>query len=229
MSMPKILVIDDDKDLFPLYEKIINPLVKTNFLDNLEDGIKAIKTNTFDLILLDLYFLNDNSIDWLENDDEINPDNIILVTSNSNLDLEIKSHRLGLRDYLKKPFNINLSRAIIDKHLQKVLNQISDQKQFGPFIIDYLKHEVFIKSESELKDISLTNKEYALFKLLITNHDKVITRERIFDELYHEDKELNSRSVDMYISSLRKKMGLHADLLKTKRSLGYIIQLKNSL
>jgi len=225
MKNHKILVIDDDKDLAKVYRHIVNQIFEIDFEYSLESGLAKIKDNQYALILLDLCFEDQKSLDWLEYDyfdDRILLNKIILCTAQGSLDDKIKTHKLGVRDYIQKPFNLTLASTIIDKHLYQLINSKKNIIQVGPFRMDLLKQEFFIDKGDNVIQLKLTSKEYKIVQLLLSNEGRIVSRDTIISKVYHEEKDLKTRVIDMHVSSLRKKTKELSDCILTKRSVGYL-------
>merc|ERR1711991_949543 len=104
---------------------------------------------------------------------------IILVTASTIIDDEIQCHQFGLRDFIRKPFNIKLSRVIIEKHLLAILDANYTLEIHGPFSVNLEKREMSL--EDEVLDLSFG--QFTIFYTLLKSHGKVIEREELLDKL----------------------------------------------
>lgn len=218
----KVLVIDDDVEIHSLIKKFINPLVTVDCLTGLPSSPKTLLQ--YDLIVLDLWLeQNKNSMEFLSETKDDHPellDHIILLTGSGTVDIEIQTHKLGIRDYIKKPFDPRVFSAIIDKHLTN-LKKGSIELRYGPFHLDLANYEVFLEGESS--KLELTQTEFKILRVVVESKGRIVTRERLMTEVWDMNEDTQTRTVDMHISTLRKKLGKAGENFKTKRGYGYYI------
>jgi len=228
METPKILLIDDDVDVKNTVAKALNPLVSLDYAQTLAAASNLTRVNNYTLVLLDIFLGDENGIDLLElrqHTGFLDPAHTIIITSDKDLENEIKGHDLGVRDFLRKPFNCKLLRSILDKHLMQVLKTPKKSICEGPFFLDLIKHEGYIDQDGHKNFLDLTQKEFQILKFFIERKGQVFSRDVIFDRLWDEESNSLSRTVDMHISSLRKKIIPFSDAIKNKRSIGYFFEL----
>ena len=213
--MIKILVVED--------EKAISDLIVFNLKRNgyqctaLYDGKSAadlLEDNTFDLILLDIMLPEINGYELME---YIRPMGIpvIFITAKASLDDRIKGLTSGAEDYLVKPFEIAELLARIHIVLRRY-NKTENQLTFKDIEVD-VENRLLTKAGNEVK---LTPKEFDLFVLLLRNINMTLFKERIFESIWETEWQPESRTVDLHIQRLRKKLGLK-DELKTIYNTGY--------
>jgi DNA-binding response OmpR family regulator len=112
-------------------------------------------------------------------------------------------------------------RAIVRKHL-KLLKEDSPQEiSRGPFHILPQNHQAFMIINGAKEELQLTGKEFKLLLKLITNPDKTFSREDLFAQVWENDSDSTFRTIDMHVSSLRKKLKDHGALIKTVHQIGY--------
>jgi DNA-binding response OmpR family regulator len=213
--MIKILVVED--------EKAISDLIVFNLKRNgyqctaLYDGKSAadlLEDNTFDLILLDIMLPEINGYELME---YIRPMGIpvIFITAKASLDDRIKGLTSGAEDYLVKPFEIAELLARIHIVLRRY-NKTENQLIFKDIDVD-VENRLLTKAGNEVK---LTPKEFDLFVLLLRNINMTLFKDRIFESIWETEWQPESRTVDLHIQRLRKKLGLK-DELKTVYNTGY--------
>ena len=218
-----ILVVEDEKDL---QEYLKQYLSDNNFLvRTASDGIEALnilKKTQLDLVLLDLGLPNMSGESVCREIKSKYPDLrvIILSARNDTLDI-VKGLNLGADDYITKPFQLDELLARINARLR--LNKESDSvKRVGNLELNQEKYEV--KRGGKL--IQLTPREYKLLEFLVSHKDKVVTREMILNNIWYTSPDIETRSVDVYIGYLRKKIdsGHSHKLIHSVRGFGYIIK-----
>jgi two-component system alkaline phosphatase synthesis response regulator PhoP len=219
--MPKIYFIEDDHSIAYIIEKTLsNAKYEYTWFQNGKDFFEAVQKSLPDLILLDLMLPNEQGLDHLKRlrsskDTEDIPV-IILSALSSELD-KVTGLDLGADDYLTKPFGVLELLSRIQNKLRKT--KIKKRLEIGNIQMDLQTREVFV----DVQLITLTYKEFELLKLLLENPDEVLHRDRIFQVVWGSDLVLESRTIDMHVKSIRKKLSdLNASIeIITVRAVGY--------
>ena len=221
----KIFIVEDDANI---RELTIYALKSAEFdVAGFEDGsglYQALENETCNLVILDVMLPNEDGLQILEKLKSKPATNyipvIMLTAKGSELD-RVKGLDLGADDYITKPF----SPLELLSRIKAVLRRTSGVKtevlrlSFGNILLDIAKHAVFI-GETE---IHLTTKEFALLQFLLENKGMVFSRDKIMDAVWGFDYAGESRTVDMHIKTLRQKLGIGDDIIKTIRGVGYKI------
>lgn len=199
--MISILIVEDDK--------VISELIRINLEDAgyectcVYDGILAadiLETQRFDLALFDIMLPGADGYELLE---YVKPLEIpvIFLTAKGEVADKVKGLRLGAEDYLTKPFEIMELLARVETVLRRY-HKNESILQFEDVIVDTLSHSV----QKAGKKISLTAKEYELLLLFMRNKNIALFRDRIYESVWKEEYMGNSRTVDLHVQRLRKKM-----------------------
>ena len=217
--MLKILIVEDEK---PISDLIVMNLTRAGYnCTALYDGESAadmLETNNFDLILLDIMLPKINGYELME---YIRPMNIpvIFITAKASLDDRIKGLTSGAEDYLVKPFEIVALLARINIVLRRY-NKTESVLTFKDITVDTDNH-IVKKGDTA---ISLTPKEFELLVVFIRNKNITLFRDRLYElvwpELIYSDELSETRTLDLHIQRLRKKLALKNDL-KTIYNAGY--------
>lgn len=217
--MLKILIVEDEK---PISDLIVMNLTRAGYnCTALYDGESAadmLETNNFDLILLDIMLPKINGYELME---YIRPMNIpvIFITAKASLDDRIKGLTSGAEDYLVKPFEIVELLARINIVLRRY-NKTESILTFKDITVDTENH-IVKKGDTA---ISLTPKEFELLVVFIRNKNITLFRDRLYElvwpELIYSDELSETRTLDLHIQRLRKKLDLKNDL-KTIYNAGY--------
>lgn len=218
--MKVIYSLEDDLDI----QKIINvSLTKVGYLvksfTTIKEFLDAFYTCEPDMCLLDIMLEDGNGIDVLKKI-RSNPiyDKIqIIIISAKRMTLDkIEGLDNGADDYIEKPFDILelISRVNARFRLQKNEIIYKDIK---------LNENTHIAYRAD-QELDLTNMEFNILKYLLKNEGTVVSRENISKVLYQTDNTIESRTIDMHIASLRKKLkDKDSSIIKTVYGLGYII------
>ena len=128
---------------------------------------------------------------------------------------------IGADDYIRKPFSIIEFITRVKAVLRRTVEQ-SENKflTIGDVFLDDERHMAYSQNEA----VELTYKEYELLKLLMRNAGIVMTREMIMQRVWDTEFEGESRTVDMHIKTLRKKLGENGAHIKTVRNVGYVME-----
>ncbi len=229
MMKSKILVIDDEIHIVELlkFNLETNNYEVDYAYDGIDGYIKAKETKP-DLILLDWMLPNISGIDILtkiRSDKNLKHIPVIMLTAKNMESDKVKGLEIGADDYITKPFSIKELLARISSVLRRY--NISGQNEeiilsIGNLKLDLQKHEVYKGSEK----IELTLKEFELLKLLIENKGKVLSRNYLLDKIWGYEYYGETRTVDVHIRYLRKKIEGNTSsekYIQTIRGVGYKI------
>lgn len=214
----KILVVEDEKnisDLLQLY------LEKEGYETQCAaDGVKAIETfRAFqpDLVLLDIMLPGADGYEVL---DYIKPMEIpvIFLTAKGSTDDKVKGLKLGADDYLTKPFEIVELLARVESILRRA-GKTQTEITVGDIVIDTRSRSVRRGS----REIPLTMKEYELLLLFARNKNIALFRETLYEHVWGSDYMGDSRTVDLHVQRLRKKLHWE-DKIKAIYKVGYRLE-----
>ena len=204
MTKYKILYAEDDETLaFLTKDNLENHYDVTHCTDG-ESCLEAFKKDTFDICIFDIMMPKMDGFDLAEKVRKINSDvPIIFLSAKTLKEDRIKGLRLGADDYLVKPFSIEellLKIEIFLKRSQKSSLSENVIYNVGKYQFDSKNYLVFTDTEK----ISLTQREAELLKLFLDNKNVVMKREEILKSLWGNDDYFMGRSLDVFISRLRK-------------------------
>ena len=213
--MIRILIVEDEK---PIAELIRMSLRKAGYICTCAaDGAAAadlLESNAYDLILLDVML---PKIDGFELMEYIRPTGtpVIFITAKNAVSDRVKGLRMGAEDYIVKPFEVVELLARVDVVLRRY-NKTDAVIEIGGLRIDTRAMQVWRGDEI----IPLTKKEYDLLLLFARNPGIALYRETIYERVWHEDFPYGSKTVDLHIQRLRKKVGWE-DRLVAVNKVGY--------
>lgn len=217
--MIKILIVED--------EESISDLIKMNLVDEgykctcVYDGQEAaniIEEENFDLILLDIMLPKIDGYELIEYINEYKIP-VIFLTAKNDVKCKVKGLRLGAEDYITKPFEIMELLARIER-VMKRYNNTKEIIEILDINIDTLSRTVKNKN----KNINLTAKEYELLLLFVKNRNIALYREQIYTKVWNKEYMGDSRTVDLHVQRLRKKLKLEENI-KSVYKVGYRLEI----
>ncbi|RKD26550.1 two-component system, OmpR family, alkaline phosphatase synthesis response regulator PhoP [Caminicella sporogenes DSM 14501] len=220
----RILVVDDEHHILELiqFNLEVNGFDVLT-CDNGEDAVKISKEEEIDLIILDLMLPGINGIEVCKMIREKYHSDvpIIMLTAKGEERDKIQGLEIGADDYITKPFSIGELIA----RIKAVLRRTEDKSKINDkvikvknIVIDTEKHEV--QRDNEI--LELTLKEFELLKMLALNRGKVLSRDVILDKIWGYEYYGDTRTVDVHIRHLRKKIGdTSGEFIETVRGVGY--------
>ena len=222
--MPKILIIEDDEKLREelkifLIKNGYNAITLTTFDNTIQD---ILQTNP-DLILLDINLPNTDGEYICKEIRKQSNMPIIIVTSRDNELDELLSINNGADHYITKPFNIHILLAKIGSLLRRTnMQEVNDKIDAKDFILNTSNNTI----EKDGKIIELTKNEYKIFKYLVQNRGKIVSREDIMECLWESESFIDDNTLTVNITRLRNKLEELElkELLETKRGRGYIFK-----
>ena len=218
-GMNRILVVEDEKSINDLIE--MNLTEAGYICECAYDGLQAadiLERESFDLVLLDIMLPEVNGYELL---DFIKPMGIpvIFITAKGSMEDKVRGLRLGADDYLVKPFEIVELLARVEAVLRRA-GKAQYELEIDGLTIDTRSHTVSRGS----KPIQLTAKEFELLLLFIQNRNIALFRETIYERIWGGEYMGDSRTVDLHVQRLRKKLHWE-DKIKTIYKVGYRLEI----
>lgn len=226
MAEGKILVVDDEEHIVEL---ISYNLTSSGYdvitANNGLDALKLAKKERPNLILLDLMIPGLDGFDVcksIRNDSEIMDTSIIMLTAKGEELDKILGLELGADDYITKPFSVRELLARIKAILRRSKPVEKNYEVFkaSGICINFNRREVIVGDNK----IDLTLKEFELLEILIKNRGKILTREVLLDKIWGYEYVGETRTVDVHIRYLRKKIEVDdksPKFIETIRGVGY--------
>lgn len=220
----RILIVEDEQDLgAAVQERISLEGHAVDWFMTLEDARAALATVDYDFMLLDMGLPDGHGRDLLREIRGSSRDLAVLITTaEDQVSDRITGLSAGADDYIVKPYDLNELVARISAVARRY---VTPRKQvilhLGELTIDRENHFV---SRNQQK-LDLTAREWAIMELLSRNPGRIYSRQQIDTALYALDHEVDSNTVEVFISRLRKKIGNMA--IQTIRGRGYFLNDKN--
>jgi len=178
----------------------------------------ALEANRYDAMILDLNIPQGDGLTVLQNlrtSGSTLP--VLILTARDTIADRVKGLDSGADDYMTKPFDLAELDARLRALIRRSKGRAAPELRHGDLVINPASLTVTRNNEI----IPLSRREFALLHILLENMNKVLSRERLEESLYAWKDEVESNAVEVHIHRLRKKLG--ADLIRTIRGVGYII------
>jgi two-component system alkaline phosphatase synthesis response regulator PhoP len=221
----KILIVEDEKDIIKMLEyNLKKEGFKVIDARDGEDALDLALREYPDLILLDLMLPGIDGLEvckTLKKESKTSSIPIIMLTAKSQESDKIVGLELGADDYITKPFSprelIARIKAVLRRATEK--EKLPEVFQSGDLRIDFSKISVSVKD----KPVELTAKEFELLKTLLKAKGRVLSRDYLLDSIWGYDHamEIQTRTVDVHVRTLRKKLKSESKHIITVKNYGY--------
>ncbi len=217
----KLLIVEDEKAIANLIHLNLSACGYrcTTVMDGLE-AADLIESEQFDLILLDIMLPGADGYELME---QIRPTGtpVIFITAMGSVNDRVRGLRAGADDYLVKPFEIVELIARVESVLRRA-GKTDERYEIEDVVIDP-------KSMLVLKNgipVTLTHKEFDLLLLFVRNRNIALFRDTIYERVWESDYMGDSRTVDLHVQRLRRKLGWEKKLI-TIYKVGYRLEVPN--
>lgn len=223
----KILIIEDNLRVSSLMKRGLESQGYEIYIsEDAEDALVIVERIDFDLIITDIMLPQMNGIELSKLIKQKHPDlPIIMLTALGTIDEKIEGFDAGADDYMVKPFEIRELYARIKAILLR--KPIAHSKKEESNILEYQNLTINKNTNRVFRngiEIDLTPKEFKLLSFLMSNTERVLTREEIAENVWGNHFDTGTNYIDVYIAYLRKKIDKNFDekLIHTKPGVGFI-------
>jgi len=215
----RLLLIEDDA---MIGESVRKGLRQDGFtVDWVRDGRAgelALEDRVHDLVLLDLGLPARDGLDVLKSlRRKGNPVPVLVVTARDAVPDRVAGLNAGADDYLIKPFDLEELSARIYALLRRKSGRVESVVRHGALTLDPAAHEARLDGEA----LNLSAREFALLAALLEHPGVVLSVPQLEEKIYGWDDEVGSNTIEVYIHSLRKKLG--AEFIRNVRGVGYMV------
>lgn len=219
MDKLKILVVDDEIRMRKLVKDFLS--AKGFEVIEAEDGEQAVdifcSNKDIALILLDVMMPKMNGWEVLKTIRKISKVPIIMLTARGEEQDELQGFKLGVDEYITKPFSPKILTARVDAILRRTHRTEDDIQKCGDIEINRGAHTV----KAGGQEISLSFKEFELLDYFMQNKNLALSRENILNNVWDYDYFGDARTIDTHVKKLRAKLGPAGDQIKTIWGMGY--------
>lgn len=213
----KLLLVEDDVMLGTSMEK---GLARTGFIvDWVRTGQHArtaLKTQTYDIVLLDLGLPDATGLELLKSWRQQNVHTpVLIVTARDGVRDRVEGLNLGADDYLTKPFDLDELIARIHALTRRQAGRSQSALQLGRLQLDPLQHTALLGE----RELLLSPREFSLLQALLEKPGTVLSVEQLEDRLYGWEDEVASNAIEVHLHNLRRKLG--EPWIRNVRGVGY--------
>lgn len=218
----RLLLVEDDE---LLGDAVRTGLMQFGYVvDWLKDGEAAkaaIKTDSFELIVLDLNLPKLSGLGFLqalrrEGKNPLTP--VLILTARDSVDDKVKVLDSGADDYLSKPFDLSELSARIRALTRRSQGRADTVLQYRNITLDPAAHAVYVDG----KRVNVPRREFALLQKLLEKAGQVLSRDNLMQAIYSWEDNVDSNALEVHIHNLRRK--LNANFIRTIRGVGYIAE-----
>ncbi|MEM6391338.1 MAG: response regulator transcription factor [Planctomycetota bacterium] len=220
-----ILIVEDEQDLLELLRyNLAREGYAVRTAATGEDGLKAVRADAPDLVLLDLMLPGMDGLEvcrTIKGRPHTAGIPVIMLTAKGEESDIVRGLEIGADDYITKPFSPRVLMARIQAVLRRAEREIDGAEggiiEAGGVTVDRERHEVHAGGDR----VELTATEFKLLALLASKPARVFTRQQIIEAIHEGFAAVTDRSVDVQVVSLRRKLGLTGKNIETVRGVGY--------
>ena len=214
--MAVILIVEDEISINELIKKNLQLVGHqcTSVFDG-KTAISEIQSHIYDLIILDIML---PELDGFEVFGKVKETPTIFLTARNSLPDRVKGLSMGADDYLTKPFEMLELLARVEAVLRRTQKNKS-YFEVGAVRIDFDSYQVFYMGQH----VECTPKEFELLEVLVNNRNIALSRDRLLELVWGYDYEGDTRTIDVHIQKLRKKLGWE-NVIKTVYKVGYRLE-----
>ncbi|MDD5686725.1 MAG: response regulator transcription factor [Elusimicrobia bacterium] len=227
MYRPKILLIEDDKNIKTLLEiNLEGRKYNVHTAESLAKAREELNGFTPDIMILDRKLPDGDGIDFcreIRSYEKTKHIPILFLTAMSKMSDKLLGLRIGGDDYLTKPFDIEELVARVEaifRRLRKTEETLPKILKTKGIELNLNSHECFVKNTK----IKLWPKEFETLKIFLEKKNKLMTKDYLSENIWGWEHSTYSRNIDITIQRLRKKLGKQGSVIETVKGYGYILR-----
>ncbi len=220
-SNQTILVVDDEQALCNVLKLNLELEGYNVVIANSAEEAMRLPIDNYSLILLDVMMEHMSGyelVSYIRANESFSKIPVILCSAKDSEDDLVTGFLCGADDYVKKPFSMKELLLRVKSVLRRSeLHSINTNIIYKTLVLDIKRRECYIDGA----EISFTKKEFGILSLLLSDCEKVFSRDEILDAVWEDDVIVVDRTIDVNINRLRKKLGVYGNNIITKQGYGY--------
>jgi two-component system, OmpR family, response regulator QseB len=215
----RLLLVEDDPSLGKAVSTgLTQEGYQVDWIDNGRVALEALKTEAFDLVVLDLSLPELSGLTVLQymRTRKIKVP-VLILTARDSIDDRVKGLDFGADDYMTKPFDFDELTARLRALQRRSTNRASTRITYRNIVLDPTAHTVTVDNEH----INIPRREFDLLQKLLENIGTVVSRSTLSQCLYKFGEEVDSNTLEVHIHNIRKKLGINC--ISTIRGVGYMV------
>ena len=224
--MAKIILVEDEINIASFIERGLREFGhEVSVVYDGNAGWELLQNESFDLLILDIIMPGMNGLElcrmYRQRFGYHSP--VVMLTALGTTDDIVKGLDAGADDYLVKPFAVDELTARVESVLRRYHKSMQDIH-----VLDVTIHTATRLVEKENRTIALTKKEYELLLYLVQNKNIALYRDTMYEKVWHEEEFEQTRTLDLHIQRLRKKLDWHR-VIQTVYKIGYMLEVKDEV
>lgn len=227
--MKKVIIIEDDPKVSRLLAQSFRHDLDTDldFAPDFVKGLAMILERQYDLYLVDLNLGTWSGLDLIKSlSDQQSIDNrVIVMSSEITREDQLKGYSLGVSNFIQKPIDIEILKAVMKKNLRMLDRESPHQLSYAGLTLAPGKLNAIIKQGTTERTIKLSPTEYRIIELLVQSKGNIVKKEDLSFTGRDQNKELSFATVEVHISSLRKKLSeVNGPVITSQWGVGYFLE-----
>jgi DNA-binding response OmpR family regulator len=229
MSKKSVIVVEDEQDMAELIgQRLRREGYNVALVHDGLEALEKIRAEPPDLVVLDIMLPRMSGTEILRElraDPRTSGLSVVMLTAKSEETDQIVGLQLGADDYITKPFSMSVLVARLGTLMRRTATPTDGGKllTIGDIQIDPQQHAVLIEG----KPAAMTRTEFRLLLALAAARGRVLSRNQLIDQTIGLDAVVTDRTIDVHLTSLRRKLGKARDYIKTVRGIGYRLSLED--
>ena len=220
----RLLIVEDERAIAEVMMLNLKRVgYECEYAQDGEMGAAMVEKQSYDLVLLDIMLPKINGYELMEYILAQLQIPVIFITAKGSVQDRVKGLHMGADDYLVKPFAVDELTARVENVLRRYHKSMQDIH-----VLDVTIHTATRLVEKENRTIALTKKEYELLLYLVQNKNIALYRDTMYEKVWHEEEFEQTRTLDLHIQRLRKKLDWHR-VIQTVYKIGYMLEVKDEV
>ncbi len=227
----KILIVEDEMDISRLLQLQVQSMgYRAESVSSGEKAFGCLDERTYDLMILDWMLPGLSGIEvthLIRGKKTLKNISILMLTAKSDPENIVEGLEAGVDDYVTKPFRPEVLKARITALLRRAKRSRlkenrdeDDEMKMGPLEVSLKSYKAYLEGEM----LNLTPSEIKLLITMLEFRGRVLTRDRLIEEVQGEGISVIGRTIDTHVFGLRKKLGTHSKIIETVRGVGYRVR-----